>query len=211
MAMTTASKTTVAAGLIVLAAVAVIGWHTETEAADATKDVSTISSSESRLWVLRLKPGDDLVDSIMDFARQHSINAGGIVTCVGSLTHARLRYANQSNYEDLDTKGQHFEIISLAGTFSTTDRHLHLAVANEKGVSSAAMRVRVVRFTPLPRSSWSKVLIGRFGVRKIRLPRISSCLPFKTQSRCEPTLANWVDCPVWDYHSRNGSWAIDIN
>ena len=65
--------------------------------------------------------------------RKHSINAGGIVTCVGSLNHARLRYANQNNYEDLDAKGQHFEIVSLVGTFSTTDRHLHLALANEQG------------------------------------------------------------------------------
>src|SRR5204863_5481465 len=65
--------------------------------------------------------------------REHSINAGGIVTCVGSLSRARLRYANQSDYESLDAKGQHFEIVSLVGTFSTTDRHLHLALANEKG------------------------------------------------------------------------------
>jgi predicted DNA-binding protein with PD1-like motif len=33
----------------------------------------------------------------------------------------------------LDAKGQHFEIVSLVGTFSTTDRHLHLALANEYG------------------------------------------------------------------------------
>jgi predicted DNA-binding protein with PD1-like motif len=69
----------------------------------------------------------------MEFARKHSINAGGIVTCVGSLDHARLRYANQSEYANLDAKGQHFEIVSLVGTFSTTDRHLHLALANEQG------------------------------------------------------------------------------
>jgi uncharacterized protein len=85
------------------------------------------------MWVVRLHPGDDVVDSIMEFAREHSIEAGGIVTCVGSLDHVRLRYANQQNYEDLDSKGQHFEIVSLVGTFSTTDRHLHLAVANGKG------------------------------------------------------------------------------
>ena len=44
-----------------------------------------------------------------------------------------LRYANQNDYEDLEAKGRHFEIVSLVGTFSTTDRHLHLAVANEQG------------------------------------------------------------------------------
>lgn len=129
--MTRRSKIIVVASCLALAASAANSWRTRAEAAD--NDHPAISSSNSRLWVLRLHPGDDLVDSIMAFARQHSINAGGIVTCVGSLNHARLRYANQNNYEDLDAKGQHFEIVSLVGTFSTTDRHLHLALANEQG------------------------------------------------------------------------------
>jgi uncharacterized protein len=124
---------TMAASLILLAAVAIVCWRTETGAAAAGSGHSVVSSSDSKLWVLRLHPGDDLVDSIMDFARKHSINAGGIVTCVGSLNHARLRYANQNDYENLDSKGQHFEIVSLVGTFSTTERHLHLALANEQG------------------------------------------------------------------------------
>jgi predicted DNA-binding protein with PD1-like motif len=131
--MTRRSKTIVAASCIVLAAFATNSWRTNTAAEAVNNDHPAISSSNSKLWVLRLHPGDDLVDSIMVFARQHSINAGGIVTCVGSLNHARLRYANQSNYEDLDGKGQHFEIVSLVGTFSTMDRHLHLALANEQG------------------------------------------------------------------------------
>ena len=131
--MTSRSKTIIAASLIALAAIAINCWRTDTGAAAANNDQPAVSSSGSRLWVLRLHPGDDLVDSIMEFARKHSINAGGIVTCVGSLDHARLRYANQNDYENLDAKGQHFEIVSLVGTFSTTDRHLHLALANEQG------------------------------------------------------------------------------
>jgi predicted DNA-binding protein with PD1-like motif len=116
-----------------LLAVAVVGWHVDSRAGAPNSNRPQVPPSESKLWVLRLHPGDDLVDSIMKFAREHSIDAGGIVTCVGSLDHARLRYANQNNYEDLDAKGKHFEIVSLVGTFSTTDRHLHLAVANEQG------------------------------------------------------------------------------
>jgi predicted DNA-binding protein with PD1-like motif len=122
-----------AASLIFLAAAAIVCWRTNSGAASANDNHSAVSSSDSRLWVLRLHPGDDLVDSIMEFAGRHSINAGGIVTCVGSLNRARLRYANQNDYENLDTKGQHFEIVSFVGTFSTTERHLHLALANEQG------------------------------------------------------------------------------
>jgi uncharacterized protein len=131
--MTRRSMTIIAASFIALAAIAINCWRADSRAAAANSEQPVISSSGSRLWVLRLRPGDDLVDSIMEFARKHSINAGGIVTCVGSLNHARLRYANQNDYETLDSKGQHFEIVSLVGTFSTTDRHLHLALANEQG------------------------------------------------------------------------------
>jgi predicted DNA-binding protein with PD1-like motif len=111
----------------------IIWWRSDAGAAGASNDDASVSSSDSRLWVLRLQPGDDLIDSVMEFSRQNSIEAGGIVTCVGSLTRARLRFANEREYETLDTKGQHFEIVSLVGTFSTTDYHMHLSLANEKG------------------------------------------------------------------------------
>jgi uncharacterized protein len=130
--MTTPSKTTIAAILNALV-VAAACWCADSGAADANNQTAVALSSDTRLWVVRLHPGDDLIDSVMEFARQHSINAGGIVTCVGSLDRARLRYANQNNYENLDAKGQHFEIVSLVGTFSTADCHLHLAIANEQG------------------------------------------------------------------------------
>src|SRR5215210_168702 len=132
--MMTLSKTTGAATLIILAAVAIVCWRMDTGAAAANNDRQSVSSSEAKLWVVRLRPGDDLVDSIMEYAGKHSIDAGTIATCVGSLNRARLRYANQNEYENLDAKGQHFEIVSLVGTFSTTDRHLHLAIANEQGM-----------------------------------------------------------------------------
>jgi predicted DNA-binding protein with PD1-like motif len=131
--MTRRSKTIIAASFIALAALALNCWRTDSLATAANNDRPEVSSSSSRLWVLRLHPGDDLVDSIMEFARKNSINAGAIVSCVGSLDHARLRFANQSDYENLDVKGQRFEIVSFVGTFSTLDRHLHLAVANERG------------------------------------------------------------------------------
>ena len=131
--MVSGSKTIAAASFLALAAIALNCWRTDSSSAALNSDHPAVSSSSSRLWVLRLKPGDDLVDSIMAFAAKNSIQAGAIVTCVGSLDHARLRYANQKDYEDLDKKGQHFEIVSMVGTFSTTDRHLHLALANEQG------------------------------------------------------------------------------
>jgi predicted DNA-binding protein with PD1-like motif len=117
--------------LIVVSAIA--SWHLQAELLAAGNDDAGVSWSDARLWVLRLRPGDDLVESIQEFSRRNSIDAGAIVTCVGSLRRARLRFANQKEYEDLGSKGRHFEIVALGGTFSTKDHHLHLAVANEQG------------------------------------------------------------------------------
>jgi uncharacterized protein len=108
-------------------------WQAGLSQVTAGRDTAAVSCSDARVWVLRLRPGEDLVESIVRFCKANRIEAGGIATCVGSLKHARLRYANQQDFEALDNKGQHFEIVSLVGTVSTGDYHLHLAVANERG------------------------------------------------------------------------------
>jgi predicted DNA-binding protein with PD1-like motif len=89
--------------------------------------------SSARLWVLRLHPGDDLVDSVTAFARQNSIDAGAIVTCVGSLNRASLRFAGKDEYREYPANEGTFEIVSLVGTVSTTGHHLHLAIADKVG------------------------------------------------------------------------------
>ena len=83
-----------------------------------------------RTYALRLRPGDDLRQQLTAFTKQHNIKAGAIVTCVGSLTTATLRLANQ---EGPTVYQGHFEIVSLVGTLSTNGSHLHLSVADSTG------------------------------------------------------------------------------
>jgi predicted DNA-binding protein with PD1-like motif len=78
----------------------------------------------------RLKPGQDLRKEVEDYVKQHNIQAGWIITCVGSLTQAHLRFANQTNGTTLNG---HFEIVSLAGTISSNGSHLHLSVSDSVG------------------------------------------------------------------------------
>lgn len=88
-------------------------------------------SSRLQAYALRLRPGDDLRQQLLAFVAAHHIEAGAVLTCVGSLTDVSLRLANQENATHYHG---HFEIVSLVGTLSASGGgHLHLAVADSTG------------------------------------------------------------------------------
>lgn len=78
----------------------------------------------------RLRPGQDLKTELDRLVAEQRVEAGLLLTCVGSLTDVSLRLANQ---EGAATYRGHFEIVSLVGTLSTNGSHLHLAVADSTG------------------------------------------------------------------------------
>ena len=86
--------------------------------------------SALKTYALRLRPGDDLRQQLMAFVQAHHLLAGTMLTCVGSLTVATLRLANQ---DGPTVYRGHFEIVSLVGTLSVNGSHLHLAVADSTG------------------------------------------------------------------------------
>ena len=92
--------------------------------------VPTAHHSALKTYALRLRPGDDLRQQLTAFVQANHILAGTMLTCVGSLTVATLRLANQ---EGPTVYRGHFEIVSLVGTLSTNGSHLHLAVADSTG------------------------------------------------------------------------------
>ena len=85
-----------------------------------------------KIHALRLKPNQDLKQEIEAFVKKEHIEAGWIMTCVGSLTQANLRYANQP--EGTKSNG-HFEIVSLVGTVSVNGSHIHLSISDSLGVT----------------------------------------------------------------------------
>jgi uncharacterized protein len=93
--------------------------------------------SENRMDTLplRLHPGQDLKREMDGLLEKHKIEAACILTCVGSLTTAILRFANQENSVKLDG---YFEIVSLTGVLSRHGSHYHIAIADEKGTSFGA-------------------------------------------------------------------------
>ncbi|MBF2006542.1 PPC domain-containing DNA-binding protein [Chlorogloeopsis fritschii PCC 9212] len=79
---------------------------------------------------IRLKPNEDLRKSLRNFALEKNIQAGFIITAIGSLKQAKIRFANQQASTLLTDK---FEILSLNGTIATTGVHLHIAIADSQG------------------------------------------------------------------------------
>ena len=91
----------------------------------------TSVSSPLHAYALRLPPGTDLREALVAFAATHHIEAGTMLTCVGSLTDVSLRLANQ---EGATHYHGHFEIVSLVGTLSASGgAHLHLSVSDSTG------------------------------------------------------------------------------
>jgi predicted DNA-binding protein with PD1-like motif len=83
-----------------------------------------------KIFALRLKPNQDLKESLTHFVTSNNIEAGFILTTVGSLKQATLRFANQNDSKVLHNK---FEIVSLVGTLSTHGIHLHISLSDKEG------------------------------------------------------------------------------
>eukprot|EP01106_Pelomyxa_sp_JSP_P002463 TRINITY_DN1373_c0_g1_i2.p1 TRINITY_DN1373_c0_g1~~TRINITY_DN1373_c0_g1_i2.p1 ORF type:complete len:120 (-),score=13.51 TRINITY_DN1373_c0_g1_i2:59-418(-) len=63
----------------------------------------------------------------------HELEAGYIVTCVGSVTQATIKFANQSQSTQLMGP---FEIVSLTGTLTSAGgQHLHISLSDGTGIT----------------------------------------------------------------------------
>lgn len=80
--------------------------------------------------VKRLKPGADLRPELRSIARNNDMSAGVLLSMVGSLREANIRFADQETgtviYGPL-------EIVSATGTISTAGLHVHVSVSDRHG------------------------------------------------------------------------------
>jgi hypothetical protein len=83
-----------------------------------------------RVHVFRLRPGDDLLGSIRAYVNANHIQAAVLLSAVGSLTQASIRYANQP---EAHIHTGHFEIVSITGTVEEGGEHIHLSIATGQG------------------------------------------------------------------------------
>lgn len=76
--------------------------------------------------VLRLMPGDDVRSALEGLG----LAAGCVVSAVGSLSQAMLRYAGRE--EGVLLEGP-LELLTLSGTLSADGAHLHASVSDAQG------------------------------------------------------------------------------
>ena len=77
---------------------------------------------------IRLKRGEDLMESIRRVCREKKIRAGVVLSGVGCILKGRVRDASGVTIREIT---EHCEIVSLNGTVSAQRCHIHIALSKE--------------------------------------------------------------------------------
>ena len=77
---------------------------------------------------IRLKRGEDLMESIKTVCREKNIRAGVVLSGVGCILKGRIRDASGVTIREIT---DHCEIVSLNGTVSAQRCHIHIALSKE--------------------------------------------------------------------------------
>jgi predicted DNA-binding protein with PD1-like motif len=109
------------------------GGDPQNYAEKLARNHEALATGSMTIQVFRLRPGDDLLESIRAFSHARHLQAAVILSAVGSFTHTSIRYANQPGASE---QNGHFEIVSITGTVEDGGEHLHLSVSDEKGVTT---------------------------------------------------------------------------
>jgi uncharacterized protein len=87
-----------------------------------------------KTYAFRLYKGQDIKKELSDFASQNNIQAGVVLSVVGCVDKAVVRMAGATPEKSvINTYNEKMEIVSLTGTVSQNDRHLHISLAKESG------------------------------------------------------------------------------
>ena len=85
-------------------------------------------SNSMTVHCIRLKRGEDLMESIRRVCKEKDIAAGVVLSGVGCILKGRIRDASGVTIRELDG---HYEIVSLNGTVSAQRCHIHIALSAE--------------------------------------------------------------------------------
>jgi predicted DNA-binding protein with PD1-like motif len=114
----------------------------------------------------RLTPGTDLEEALERLASELELRAGCILTCVGSLSDARLRMPGAiGEPEVFQTFDEPMEIVSLTGTLCPDGLHVHISLSRRDGscVGGHLARGCIVNTT-------AELVIGELAQLEFRRP-----------------------------------------
>ena len=77
---------------------------------------------------IRLKRGEDLMESIRRVCTEKNIRAGVVLSGVGCILRGKIRDASGVNIREIT---DHCEIVSINGTVSRERCHIHIALSKE--------------------------------------------------------------------------------
>ena len=87
-----------------------------------------------KVYVFRLKSGQDLKKEIDQFSAEKNIQAGVVISCVGNLKQVYLRMAGGKDYHHFNDP-KTYEILSLVGTINSGYSHLHISISDNQGLT----------------------------------------------------------------------------
>uniref|UniRef100_A0A1B6MV68 PPC domain-containing protein n=1 Tax=Graphocephala atropunctata TaxID=36148 RepID=A0A1B6MV68_9HEMI len=97
------------------------------------------SKANVQCYTIRLLPGQDLREGIEEFVEKKNLEGAFIMTCVGSIESATLRFPIPKTghvpamNRELTYKKEYFDILSLVGTVSLGGCHLHVVLGRADG------------------------------------------------------------------------------
>ena len=94
------------------------------------KSIISAFTSNVRYHILKLGPYDDLYECLNIYIKEQNIQAGSIVTCVGSLRKINIRLANSTEF--IEKEGMQ-EIVSLVGQIGLQRSHVHISISDTTG------------------------------------------------------------------------------
>lgn len=82
--------------------------------------------------VFRLTKGQDLMVSINNYLQDNNIKAGILLSCVGCVYQLTIRLADGESQMSVS---DNFEIVSVTGTLSQLDSHIHISFSGKDGTT----------------------------------------------------------------------------
>ncbi len=90
-----------------------------------------LEDAEAGIVVVALRPGELLLESLVEVARRADIHSGIVLSGIGSLTKARIHTVSSNDYppenEFIDLAGP-LEVVQFGGIIASYEPHIHISL-----------------------------------------------------------------------------------